>query len=58
MGLAIKHTTHNNKKTPAGKSRKQVVTKTKLPDLSSDPYFKKKADSASRLLEKYGTPKK
>jgi hypothetical protein len=58
MGPAIKHTTHNAKKTPAGKSRKQAIPKAKLPDLSNDPYFRKKAENASQLLEKYGTPKK
>jgi hypothetical protein len=28
-----------------------------LPDLSNDPFFVKKAESAKKLLEQYGTPK-
>ncbi len=57
MGTAIKNTTRNSKKNSAVKSRKQASAKAKLPDLANDPYFRKKAESASQLLEKYGTPK-
>lgn len=28
-----------------------------LPDLSNDPFFVKKAESAKKLLDQYGTPK-
>lgn len=42
----------NNKNT-----RKPAKKKTTKPDLSKDPYFVKKAESAKRLLDQYGTPK-
>jgi hypothetical protein len=58
MGTTIKNTTRNSKKHSVAKSRKQTVSKAKLPDLSSDPHFTKKAESARQLLEKYGTPSK
>jgi hypothetical protein len=58
MGTIIKNTVRNSKKVSAVKSRKQTASKAKLPDLSNDPYFRKKAESASQLLEKYGTPQK
>jgi hypothetical protein len=51
MGLAIK----NNKKRKAQKpARKKSVRYSNLPDLSNDPYFVKKAESAKELLKKSG----
>lgn len=58
MGTITKNTARNSKKNSVIKSRKQTAAKAKLPDLSNDPYFRKKAESASQLLEKYGTPQK
>ena len=40
------------------KATKRGKTKvSNLPDLSNDPFFVKKAESAKKLLEQYGTPK-
>ncbi len=38
-------------------SKKKAVINPNMADLSNDPYFVNKAESAKRLLSKYGTPK-
>jgi hypothetical protein len=38
-------------------SMKKAVINPNMADLSNDPYFVNKAESAKRLLSKYGTPK-
>jgi hypothetical protein len=57
MGAISKHNDHNSKKSLTGGSKKKAVINPKMADLSSDPYFVSKAESAKRLLNKYGTPK-
>lgn len=47
--------TKNNKKIRSKKpSRKRAVKYSNLPDLSKDPYFVKKAESAKELLKRSG----
>ena len=48
---------HNAKKPVTIGSKKKAVINPNMADLSNDPYFVNKAESAKRLLSKYGTPK-
>jgi hypothetical protein len=38
-------------------SKKKATINPNMVDLSNDPYFVSKVESAKRLLAKYGTPK-
>jgi hypothetical protein len=58
MVTIVGHTKHGSKKADTTGRKKKAVAKSGIPDLSNDPYFVKKAESAKRLLDKYGTPKK
>ena len=58
MGTIVGHNDHGAKKPLAIRSKKKSVINPKMADLSSDPYFVEKAESAKRLLDKYGVPKK
>lgn len=55
MGLTIKH--KNAKKSSATGVKKKVARRSATADLSNDPFFVKKAESAKKLLGKYGLPK-
>jgi hypothetical protein len=57
MGAISKHNDHSAKKSLTVGSKKKAVVNPNMADLSSDPYFVSKAESAKRLLSKYGTPK-
>jgi hypothetical protein len=58
MGTISKHNNdHSAKKFLAVGSKKKAAINPNMVDLSSDPYFVSKAESAKRLLKKYGTPK-
>lgn len=49
---------NNDKNKPFGiEGKKKNVASSNMADMSNDPYFVKKAESAKRLLDKYGTPK-
>ena len=56
MGVP-KNNNHNTKKPLTIGSKKKAVVNPNMVDLSNDPYFVGKAESAKRLLSKYGTPK-
>jgi hypothetical protein len=56
MGVS-KPNNHNAKKPLSIGSKKKAVVNPNMVDLSNDPYFVSKAESAKRLLSKYGTPK-
>lgn len=56
MGAIAGHNDHGAKKHLAIESRERKVANSNIADLSNDPYFVKKAESAKKLLEKYGTP--
>jgi hypothetical protein len=58
MGTMARHNHQDTKKSLAGVGKKKATGKHQMVDLSSDPYFVKKAEGAKKLLEKYGTPKK
>lgn len=59
MGTVTKHIDHKDKKGIEGaRVEKKGKAGTPVIDLRDDPYFVKKAESAKRLLDKYGTPKK
>jgi len=57
MGGISRHSNQNSKKSLATGNKKKVSTNAGMVDLSNDPYFVSKAESAKRLLNKYGTPK-
>jgi hypothetical protein len=38
-------------------AKKGKIKVSDLPDLSNDPFFVKKAESAKKLLDQYGPPK-
>ncbi|MHA4812598.1 hypothetical protein ACX0G9_31180 [Flavitalea flava] len=48
---------NDRKKTLDMERRKKEVSFSNVPDLSTDPYFVKKTESAKQLLDKYGVPK-
>ncbi|HEV3323988.1 MAG TPA: hypothetical protein VG052_00235 [Puia sp.] len=56
MGIS-KQNNHSAKKPLTIGSKKKAVINPNMVDLSNDPYFVSKAESAKRLLSKYGTPK-
>ena len=58
MGAISKHNDHSAKKSLTVGSKKKAAINPKMADLSNDPYFVSKAESAKRLLNKHGTPKK
>jgi hypothetical protein len=57
MGAISRHNNQNAKKSLATGSKKKAIINPTMVDLSNDPYFMSKAESAKRLLNKYGTPK-
>jgi hypothetical protein len=57
MGSISRHNNQNSKKSLATGSKKKGTITPSMVDLSNDPYFVSKAESAKRLLNKYGTPK-
>lgn len=57
MGTISRHNDHNAKKPLTIGSKKKAIVNSNMADLSNDPYFVGKAESAKRLLNKYGTPK-
>lgn len=50
--------TRKTKRLVTGGSNQKATINPDMVDLSNDPYFVAKAESAKRLLAKYGTPKK
>ena len=58
MGSVSRHNEHGAKKPlTIGSKKKAFIVNPHMTDLSNDPYFVSKAESAKRLLTKYGTPK-
>ena len=57
MSSVPRHNDHSAKKLLTIGSKKKAVVNPHMADLSNDPYFVSKAESAKRLLTKYGTPK-
>lgn len=59
MGATAKHIEHSEKKVFRGKETGKVGSAVdQIIDLQNDPYFIRKAESAKRLIDKYGPPKK
>lgn len=58
MGTIGRHNIQGAKKPLTMGSKKKAAINHNMVDLSNDPYFAKKAESAKKLLDKYGTPKK
>jgi hypothetical protein len=53
MGTTVK----KSRVSAAKKAARGKIKVSNLPDLSNDPFFVKKAESAKKLLEQHGTPK-
>lgn len=57
MAGISRQSNRNSKKSLVTGNKKKAIANQGMIDLSNDPYFVSKSESAKRLLNKYGTPK-
>jgi hypothetical protein len=56
--ITVRKHNHDGKKVLAAGGKRKARVSSNMPDLSDDPYFVKKAESARKLLDKFPPPNK